>query len=117
MVDGTRSDVRIDDRFHPFYEKDCGKDLGVATWPPGAWKTGGGTVWGWISYDPVLDLLYHGTANPGPWNPDERPGDNEWTSGISPASQRMERRAMTPADEHCFPGTGAPGSRRRETPW
>ena len=23
-----------------------------------AWKIGGGTVWGWISYDPELDLIY-----------------------------------------------------------
>ena len=23
-----------------------------------------------------------GTANPGPWNPDQRPGDNKWTAGI-----------------------------------
>src|SRR5947209_14354475 len=30
----------------------------------------------------VLNLLYHGTANPGPWNADERPGDNKWTAGI-----------------------------------
>jgi PQQ-dependent dehydrogenase (methanol/ethanol family) len=37
-------------------------------------------VWGWISYDPALDLIYYGTGNPGPWNPDQRPGDNKWTS-------------------------------------
>ena len=46
------------------------------------WKIGGGTVWGWISYDPELDLIYYGTANPGPWNPEQRPGDNKWTAGI-----------------------------------
>ena len=46
------------------------------------WKIGGGTVWGWISYDPELDLIYYGTGNPGPWNPEQRPGDNKWTSGI-----------------------------------
>ena len=28
---------------------------------------------------PKLDLIYYGTANPGPWNPDIRPGDNKWT--------------------------------------
>jgi len=39
-------------------------------------------VWGWLSYDPELNLLYHGTANPGPWNSEVRPGDNKWTSGI-----------------------------------
>ena len=40
----------------------------------------GGTVWGWISYDPDLNLIYYGTANPGPWNPEQRPGDNKWTA-------------------------------------
>jgi lanthanide-dependent methanol dehydrogenase len=79
---GPDSDVRIGERFTPFYESDRGKDLGVRTWPPEAWKIGGGTVWGWISFDPQLNLIYHGTANPGPWNPDQRPGDNKWTGGI-----------------------------------
>jgi lanthanide-dependent methanol dehydrogenase len=79
---GPDRDVLIGPEFRPFYPGDRGKDLGVATWPAGAWKTGGGTVWGWISYDPELDLVYHGTANPGPWNPEVRPGDNKWTAGI-----------------------------------
>jgi PQQ-dependent dehydrogenase (methanol/ethanol family) len=79
---GPDADVLIGPRFKPFYQQDRGKDLGVSTWPPGAWQIGGGTVWGWISYDPELDLIYHGTGNPGPWNPDQRPGDNKWTSGI-----------------------------------
>jgi PQQ-dependent dehydrogenase (methanol/ethanol family) len=39
-------------------------------------------VWGWISYDPDLDLVYYGTANPGPWNAAQRPGDNKFTSGL-----------------------------------
>jgi glucose dehydrogenase len=39
-------------------------------------------VWGFISYDPALNLIYYGTANPGPWNPDMRPGDNKWTAGV-----------------------------------
>ncbi|MEA2600317.1 MAG: lanthanide-dependent methanol dehydrogenase [Acidobacteriota bacterium] len=79
---GPDKDVLIGPDFKPFYPQDRGKDLGVSTWPPGAWKIGGGTMWGWISYDPDLNLIYHGTANPGPWNPDMRPGDNKWTSGI-----------------------------------
>jgi PQQ-dependent dehydrogenase (methanol/ethanol family) len=74
--------VLIGPAFRPFYASDRGKDLGVSTWPPEAWKIGGGTVWGFISYDPELNLIYHGTANPGPWNPDQRPGDNKWTAGI-----------------------------------
>jgi PQQ-dependent dehydrogenase (methanol/ethanol family) len=79
---GPDSDCLIGANFHPFYKSDQGKDLGVKTWPPDLWKIGGGTVWGWISYDPELDLVYYGTANPGPWNPEQRPGDNKWTCGI-----------------------------------
>jgi PQQ-dependent dehydrogenase (methanol/ethanol family) len=79
---GPDDEVLIGPDFKPFYAKDRGKDLGVSSWPPGAWKTGGGTVWGWISYDPELNLIYYGTGNPGPWNPDQRPGDNKWTCGI-----------------------------------
>ena len=79
---GPDADVLIGADFKPFYASDRGKDLGVASWPPEAWKIGGGTVWGWISYDPELDLIYYGTANPGPWNPEQRPGDNKWTAGI-----------------------------------
>jgi alcohol dehydrogenase (cytochrome c) len=29
-----------------------------------------------------MDLIYYGTGNPGPWNPDLRPGDNKWTATI-----------------------------------
>jgi len=79
---GPDADVGIGTDFHPFYAGDRGKDLGVHTWPPDAWKIGGGTVWGWISYDPTLNLIFHGTGNPGPWNADQRPGDNKWTSGM-----------------------------------
>lgn len=79
---GPDKDVLIGPDFHPFYPQDRGKDLGVSTWPPGAWKIGGGTVWGWIAYDPDLNLIYYGTANPGPWNQAQRPGDNLWTTTI-----------------------------------
>lgn len=79
---GPDEDVLIGARFHPFYPQDRGRDLGVTSWPPDVWKIGGGTVWGWISYDPKLDLVYYGTSNPGPWNPDQRPGDNKWTAAI-----------------------------------
>jgi PQQ-dependent dehydrogenase (methanol/ethanol family) len=79
---GPDADVKIGPNFKPYYEKDRGKDLGVTTWPPDQWKLGGGTVWGWISYDPELNLFYYGTANPGVWNPDLRPGDNKWSCTI-----------------------------------
>ncbi len=79
---GPDKDVLIGPNFKPFYQKDRGTDLGVKTWPPDAWKIGGAAAWSWISYDPDLDLFYYGTSNPGPWNPDQRPGDNKWGSSI-----------------------------------
>jgi PQQ-dependent dehydrogenase (methanol/ethanol family) len=79
---GPDVDVLIGPNFHPFYEADRGRELGVQSWPTDAWKIGGGTVWGWVSYDPDTKVVYYGTANPGPWNPDQRPGDNKWTAGI-----------------------------------
>ncbi len=79
---GPDKDVLIGPGFHPFYASERGADLGMKTWPGDAWKIGGGTAWSWISWDPELDLIYYGTANPGPWNADQRPGDNKWTSTI-----------------------------------
>lgn len=79
---GPDADVKIGRDFRPHYASDRGTDLGVTTWPGESWKIGGGNVWGFISYDAELDLIYHGTANPGPWNPHQRPGDNKWTAGL-----------------------------------
>jgi len=79
---GPDRDVLIGPKFHPFYKWEQGKDLGVKTWPPGKWKIGGGTVWGWIAFDPKLNLIYYGTSNPGPWNSNQRPGDNLWTTSV-----------------------------------
>jgi PQQ-dependent dehydrogenase (methanol/ethanol family) len=79
---GPDADVLIGPNFKPFYPQDQGKDLGISSWPADAWKIGGGTMWGWISYDPDQNLIFYGTANPGPWDPDQRPGDNKWTCGI-----------------------------------
>ncbi len=79
---GPDQDVLIGADFKPFYPQDKGPDGGVKSWPGDAWQRGGGTVWGWISYDPDLNLIYYGTGNPGPWNPEQRAGDNRWTAGI-----------------------------------
>lgn len=79
---GPDKDVLIGPDFHPFYAMDRGKDLGVKTWNGDQWKKGGGNVWGWVSYDPTSNLVYYGTGNPGAWNPDVRPGDNKWSSGV-----------------------------------
>jgi PQQ-dependent dehydrogenase (methanol/ethanol family) len=79
---GPDREVLIGPGFRPFYPTERGADLGVSSWPGDMWKIGGGTVWGWISYDPELNLVYYGTSNPGPWNPDQRPGDNKWTAAV-----------------------------------
>lgn len=105
---GPDKEVLIGADFHPFYADDRGKDLGVKTWPPEAWKTGGGTVWGWIAYDPDLNLIYYGTANPGPWNQEQRPGDNKWTAGIfardPDTGEAKWFYQMNPHDEHDYDG-------------
>ncbi|HVV26332.1 MAG TPA: PQQ-dependent dehydrogenase, methanol/ethanol family [Rhizomicrobium sp.] len=79
---GSDKDVKIGPRFKPFYPDARGKDLGMTTWPNGRWQSGGGPVWGWISYDPKTNLIFYGTGNPGPWNSNQREGDNKWTSTI-----------------------------------
>jgi alcohol dehydrogenase (cytochrome c) len=77
---GPDDKVKIGPRFKPFYPQYKGKDLGVSSWPAGMAPTGAGAVWGFISYDPELNLIYYGTSNPGPRVPAQRPGDNLWSS-------------------------------------
>jgi PQQ-dependent dehydrogenase (methanol/ethanol family) len=105
---GPDADVLIGPAFKPFYPRDRGKDLGANSWPPDAWKIGGGTMWGWISYDPALDLIFYGTANPGPWNPDQRPGDNKWTSTLFARrpdnGEAVWAYQLTPHDQHDYDG-------------
>jgi lanthanide-dependent methanol dehydrogenase len=62
--------------------KPVGKDSSIKTWQGDQWKIGGGPTWGYMSYDPQLDLFYYGSGNPGTWNPVQRPGDNKWTMTI-----------------------------------
>jgi len=79
---GADKDVLIGPKFHPYYSDLKGQDLGIKTWPPGRWQLGAGPVWGWVGYDPQLNLVYYGTGNPGPWNSNQRQGDNLWTTTI-----------------------------------
>jgi PQQ-dependent dehydrogenase (methanol/ethanol family) len=66
--------------FKSFY--DDGTDLALSSWSGDSWKRGGAPVWGWLSYDPELDLVYYGTGNPGPYNAEQRDGDNKWSSSV-----------------------------------
>ncbi|MCU1291872.1 MAG: Pyrrolo-quinoline quinone, partial [Bryobacterales bacterium] len=105
---GPDKDVLIGPNFKPFYEKQRGADLGVKTWAGDQWKIGGGPAWSWISYDPDLDLFYYGTANPGPWNPEQRPGDNKWTSSLlarrPETGEAIWAYQMNPHDLHDYDG-------------
>lgn len=100
---GPDEDMLIGEHFRPFYEQDRQPGLGVSSWQPDGWKQGGGTVWGWVSYDPALDLIYYGTGNPGPWNPEMRPGDNKWTAAVfarrATNGQAVWAYQWTPHDE------------------
>lgn len=63
-------------------QKPVGKDSSLKSWEGEQWKLGGGTTWGWYTYDPKLNLLYYGTGNPGTWNPTQRPGDNKYSMSV-----------------------------------
>jgi alcohol dehydrogenase (cytochrome c) len=105
---GPDSDVLIGESFRPFYADHKGKDLGVTSWPGETWKIGGAGVWGWISYDPALDLVYYGTANPAPWNPEQRPGDNKWSSTLfarrPDTGEAIWAYQLSPHDLHDYDG-------------
>jgi alcohol dehydrogenase (cytochrome c) len=105
---GPDKDVLIGPNFKPFYKQDQGTDLGMKTWPPDTWKIGGAAAWGWISYDPDLDLFYYGTSNPGPWNPEQRPGANKWTSTLfarrPETGEAIWAYQMNPHDLHDYDG-------------
>ncbi|HEX2719105.1 MAG TPA: PQQ-dependent dehydrogenase, methanol/ethanol family, partial [Gemmatimonadaceae bacterium] len=79
---GPDADIGYSARSKPFYAADQGPNQGTRSWPGESWKVGGATVWGWLTYDPDLNLVYHGTSNPGPWNGAGRPGDNKWSAAI-----------------------------------
>ncbi len=85
-----------------------GKDSGTATWEGDQWKIGGGATWGWMSYDPDLNLVYYGSGNPSTWNPVQRPGDNRWSMTIFARDPDTGMAKwvyqMTPHDEWDYDG-------------
>ena len=77
LVDPSKTMTWTDGKMAP-----VGKDSSLKSWQGDQWKIGGGTTWGWYSYDPALNLVYYGTGNPSTWNPAQRPGDNKWSMTI-----------------------------------
>jgi len=79
---GPDDEMLIDPDNTTHLGKPVGKNSSTNTWKGDQWKVGGGTTWGWYTYDPDLNLVYYGTGNPGTWNPVVRPGDNRWSMTI-----------------------------------
>jgi PQQ-dependent dehydrogenase (methanol/ethanol family) len=88
--------------------KPIGKDSSLKSWEGDQWKIGGGTTWGWFSYDPQLNLIYYGTGNPSTWNPSQRPGDNKYSMTIFARNPDTGMAKwvyqMTPHDEWDYDG-------------
>ncbi len=105
---GPDSDTLIDPVKTTHLGKPVGKDSGTNTWQGEQWKIGGGSTWGWYSYDPELNLMYYGSGNPSTWNPKQRPGDNRWSMTIFARNvdTGMTRWVyqMTPHDEWDYDG-------------
>ncbi len=78
---GPDEDILVDENT-THLGKPVGADSGTNTWEGDQWKIGGGTTWGWYSYDAEENLMYYGTGNPSTWNPAQRPGDNRWSMTV-----------------------------------
>ena len=72
---GPNNEVGVGPRFDPFYPDDRLANPALDSWYGDSWRRGGGSVWGWFTFDPELNLFYYGTSNCSPWNPDYR---REW---------------------------------------
>jgi PQQ-dependent dehydrogenase (methanol/ethanol family) len=105
---GPDADTLMDPEKTTHLGKPVGKDSGTATWQGDQWQIGGGTTWGWYSYDKDLNLVYYGSGNPSTWNPKQRPGDNKWSMTIwaRDVDTGMAKWVyqMTPHDEWDYDG-------------
>jgi len=105
---GPDDQIMVDPEKTTELGKPVGKDSSIKTWEGDQWKIGGGTTWGWYSYDPEADLIYYGTGNPSTWNPAQRPGDNKWSMTIFARDPDTGMAKwvyqMTPHDEWDYDG-------------
>jgi alcohol dehydrogenase (cytochrome c) len=65
-----------------FYTTAAPGEKGGDTWPGDTASKGGAPTWLTGTYDPELDLVYWGTGNAGPWNPQVRLGDNLYVCSV-----------------------------------
>ena len=79
---GPDEEMLVDPENTMVLGKPVGANSSLDSWEGDQWQIGGGTTWGWTTYDPDLNLIYYGTGNPSTWNPSQRPGDNKWSMTI-----------------------------------
>lgn len=111
---GPDSDILVDPEKTLSLGKPVGKDSSLKTWTGDQWKIGGGSTWGYASYDPEAHLFYYGTGNPSTWNPAQRAGpdgkqiDQKWSMTIFARNPDTGVAAwayqMTPFDEWDYDG-------------
>lgn len=105
---GPDAEMLVDPEKTMVLGKPIGADSSLTSWEGDQWQIGGGTTWGWVTYDPDLNLVYYGTGNPSTWNPSQRPGDNKWSMTIMArdADTGMAKwfYQKTPHDEWDFDG-------------
>ena len=105
---GPDEEMLIDPENTMSMGKPVGPNSSLNTWKGDQWKIGGGTTWGWYTYDPDLNLIYYGSGNPSTWNPVVRPGDNKWSMTLwaRDADTGMTKWVyqMTPHDEWDYDG-------------
>ncbi len=111
---GPDSDILADPNKTMSLGKPIGKNSSIKTWNGDQWKLGGGSIWGYYSWDPKLNLVYYGTGNPSTWNPVQRAGpdgkaiDQKWTMSIMARNPQTGMASwfyqMTPFDEWDFDG-------------
>jgi lanthanide-dependent methanol dehydrogenase len=105
---GPDDEMLVDPEQTTHLGEPIGANSSLDTWEGEQWRLGGGTTWGWFTYDPELDLLYYGTGNPGTWNPIARPGDNRWSMSLFARNPDTGMAKwvyqMTPHDEWDYDG-------------
>jgi len=106
--EGPDDQIKVDPDKTTSLGKPVGKDSSLKTWQGDQWKIGGGCTWGWMAYDPQLNLFYYGSGNPSTWNPKQRPGDNKWSMTIwardPDTGMAKWVYQMTPHDEWDYDG-------------
>jgi alcohol dehydrogenase (cytochrome c) len=107
-------DAETGARVWRFYTIPAPGEPGSESWPNvDVMQRGGGGVWNTASYDPELNLVYYGTANPNPdYYGDDRKGDDLYTCSLVAldvdTGKLKWHYQFTPHDTHDWDSTQVP---------